>query len=155
MSAVEAYLVMKTAAKKKEPPLSLPGTVAAGTTAGAVTGGSMGLLKNFRNLITSTQLEGKLPELELERSKLKAKGLDNRRQLRNLLIEKKLQYPPEIYYDLRKGYEKGLLERSRVAKTLKALKNISRKSMLRHTLAGTGIGLGAGLLGATAFGHFD
>lgn len=155
MTALEAYLAMKTASRKKEPPLSLSGSLAAGTGVGTVIGGGTGLLSNLRNLMKANQLAGKLPELEHERIKLKAQGLDNRKLLKKLLTEKKLQMPPETYYDLRKGYEKGLLERSRVSKTLKAIKNISRKSILRHGLLGAGAGLGAGLLGATAFGHFD
>lgn len=155
MTAVETYLRVKLAAQSKEPPISLPGALGAGVGAGAVAGIGRGLLKNISNMRNVNQLQGKLPELEYERAKLKAQGLDNRKLLRKLLVDNKEQLPYESYYGLRKGYEKGLVERSRVAKTLKALKGMTRKSMLRHGLLGAGAGLGAGLLGATSLGYFD
>ncbi len=143
---------VKMAAKKEEPAMGLPALLGAGAGAGTAVGGGLGLLKNLKSLLAMNQLGGRLPELEAERAALKARGLDNRKLLKNVLNQ---DVPKEMYYDLRKGYERGLLERSRVAKTLRALKGTVRKSMLRNTLLGAGAGLGAGLLGATVSGHFD
>ena len=155
MGAVEVYLRLKTAEKRKDPSLSLPKTLAAGTGIGAIAGGGAGLMENFNNLMSINQLKGRLPELEKERAALKALGLNDRKLLKKKLVEESLFMPHDTYYNLRKGYERGLVERSRVSKTLRALKNMTRKSMLRHGLLGAGAGLGAGLLGATAMGHFD
>ncbi len=62
-----------------------------------------------------------------------------------------------------RSYVKGLASenlddlrnRSRFSKTLPILKGRLTKSMLRHGLIGAGVGLGTGLLGATAMGSFD
>ncbi len=144
---------MKMAAKKDEPPLGLPATLGAGVGVGTVGGGGMGVLSNVKNLLAAAQLKSRLPQLEAQRKGLEQAGLGNRKVLGELLRSGKLSNPQ--YYNLRRGYEKGLVERSRTAKTLNALKKLTRKSMLRKTLLGAGAGLGTGLLASTAFGHFD
>jgi hypothetical protein len=50
---------------------------------------------------------------------------------------------------------KYLRDRSRMAKTLPILKGRVMKSIGKRGLLGAGLGLGAGLLGATAMGSFD
>lgn len=157
MTAVDAYMLLKVASKKEEPALSAPAALGVGTSVGAAAGTGLGLLKNMGNISKVIQLQGKLPELELERTALKSQGLDNRKLLKSILMDKtrRSMLSHDDYYKLRTGYTKGLVNRSRVAKTLKALKGMTRKNILHHGLLGAGAGIGAGLLGATALGHFD
>ena len=60
-----------------------------------------------------------------------------------------------IDYQLRRGYEEGLAGLSRSTKTLKALQSKTLRNILRKSAIGAGVGLGGGLLGAAALGHFD
>lgn len=62
---------------------------------------------------------------------------------------------PENYYFLRRGTEEGFAGVSRSRKLLKLLKRRLKSQALKNTLIGAGVGLGGGLLAATAAERFD
>jgi hypothetical protein len=91
--------------------------------------------------------------LEARRAALEQAGY-TRKSLK-ALTSYESKVPKEMYYDLRKGLDEGFRERSRGAKTILKLKGLLKRSITKRTLLGAGAGIGAGLLGATALGHFD
>jgi hypothetical protein len=80
------------------------------------------------------------------------KGLSDRSLVKRLL---EAGQTPETHYSLRRGYEEGLAGLSRSTKTLKALRNKIMKNVAAKSAIGAGLGLGGGLLAATALGRFD
>lgn len=145
--------LFKIAAEKKEPPINLPTILGLGTAGGATAGAGFGLLSNLKNIKKIKQLSSRLPELEAAQAALKTQGFTNRKDLNKIL--KHFPLPKEDYYALRNRYEKAFPQRSRVAKTLNALKKMTRRKILGHGLLGAAGGLGTGLLASTALGQFD
>jgi len=156
--------VLGKLAYEVDAPPGIPALLAGGTGIGAFAGGIGGGIQSMPDVIRAIRISGRIPEQQAQKKQLlkllkqvrkelpQSKSISNRALTKRLLQTRQV---PELDYTLRRGYEEGLAGLSRSTKTLKVLKNkILRNAVLKSGL-GAGIGLGGGLLAATALGHFD
>jgi len=156
--------VLGKLAYEVDAPPGIPALLAGGTGIGALAGGLGGSVQSMPDVIRAIRISGKIPEQQAQKKQLLnllkqvRKELPQSKSITDRTLTKRLlrtSQPPEMHYALRRGYEEGLAGLSHSTKTLKVLKNkILRNAILKSTL-GAGVGLGGGLLAATALGHFD
>jgi hypothetical protein len=130
--------------------LSLPAILGLGVGGGAVAGTGSGLLSGFENLSDIRRLKGNLGELAVLRDKVMPPEITRKR-----IGELIRNAPPEQSKIFKNIYNVAFEEPSRARKQIKVFKNRFRRGLIGKGLLGTGAGLGAGLLAATALGHFD
>jgi len=162
-SQIAGEVLEKVAASNDAPP-GLASVLSGGTGIGLLAGGLGGTSQSGGDILRAIQLKGVIPQQEAYRKQLQEvlknvkrqapelRGLTDRTLVKKLL---ELKQTPPMHYALQRGYEEGLLGLSRSTKTLKALQRKILKNIAAKSAIGTGVGLGGGLLAATALGHFD
>jgi len=157
--------VLEKLSYEPDAPPGLPALLAGGLGVGALGGALGGGAQSAGDILRAIQLKGIVPQQQAQRKALLSVlesartqspevlgGLSDRALVKRLLG---MGQSRGIDYQLRRGYEEGLAGLSRSTKTLKALQSKTLRNILRKSAIGAGVGLGGGLLGAAALGHFD